>query len=325
MILVTGGAGFIGANLVSALTSQTADAVAVCDSFGTGDKWRNLRSSRIDRVVFPEEIGDFLRESGHTLSSVVHLGAISATTETDVDLIVRTNVQLSRRLWDHCAHAQIPFIYASSAATYGDGTLGFVDRADDDYLRQLRPLNAYGWSKHVFDRQVIEAVARREPCPPCWAGLKFFNVYGPRERHKGSMRSVVSTHFETLRSGHPLRLFESDREDYPDGGQMRDFVFVSDCVRLILWMLDNDFPSDIYNVGSGKARTWNELGHAMFSALNLAPNIEFVAMPEQLRGKYQYFTEADMSKLAATNAPVPSTSLEDGVSQTYRYMESALE
>lgn len=320
MILVTGGAGFIGANLVQALSGTVR--IAVCDAFGQDDKWKNLRFAEVDRFVFPGEIAAFLSDHGSALRAVVHLGAISATTERDVDLIVRANLQLSRMLWDFCADRGVPLLYASSAATYGDGALGFDDRTDAEYLSRLRPLNPYGWSKHAFDRQVMALVRGGQPAPPRWAGLKFFNVYGPRERHKGAMRSIVTASHQTLDSGGALRLFRSDRLEYADGGQMRDFVFVDDCVRVMTWMLDHDFPSGIYNVGTGRARTWLEAGHAMFAALGRDPAIEFIAMPDHLGGKYQYFTEASMARLAAVGAPVPATALVDGVAATYAYIRA---
>lgn len=322
MILITGGAGLIGANVVMAL--QGREPIVVCDWFGEGDKWQNLRHAEIDRFVLPDQLDGFLAEFGDGIGSVVHMGAISATTERDVDAIVRANLQLSRTLWTFCTQRGIPFIYASSAATYGDGSHGFDDRSDDAYLEALRPLNPYGWSKLAFDRQVMGMVRRGEQAPPRWAGLKFFNVYGPREQHKGPMRSVMTTNFDRLRGGESLRLFRSDRPDYADGGQQRDFVYVDDCVAVIAWMLDNRFPSDLYNVGTGCAQAWLDAAEAMFAALGRPPAIEFVDMPEALVGRYQYFTEARMDKLAAIGAPVPRTSLRDGVAGTYRYLEAEL-
>jgi len=320
MILITGGAGFIGANTVMAL--QERSVIAVCDWFGHDNKWQNLRSAEIDRFIFPEQLDAFLAEFAKTIEAIVHMGAISATTERDVDAIVRANLQLSRTLWAFCALRGIPFIYASSAATYGDGANGFDDRSDEIYLAKLRPLNPYGWSKLLFDRQVMGMTRRGEPAPPRWAGLKFFNVYGPREQHKNSMRSVMTTHFEHLRQGGSLSLFRSDRPDYSHGGQKRDFVLVDDCVNVIAWMLDNAFPSDLYNVGTGRAQTWLDAGEAMFAALGREPDIAFVDMPQSLVGRYQYFTEARMEKLAAIGAPLPCVSLREGVARTYRYLEA---
>jgi len=319
MILVTGGAGFIGANIVAQLGKDRR--VVVCDWFGTDDKWKNLRHERVHRFLLPEQLPAFLEEDGAAIEAVVHMGAISATTERDVDLIVRSNLHLSERLWRFCARRGIPFIYASSAATYGDGALGFDDRSDADYLYRLRPLNPYGWSKLAFDRQMLDLVAAGESAPLRWAGLKFFNVYGPRERHKGAMRSVVTSSFDQLADGGMLRLFRSDHPDYVDGGQKRDFVYVEDCVRIVAWMIDHGFPSDLYNVGTGRAQTWLDVGAAMFAALGRAPSIEFVDMPAQLVGRYQYFTEATMDKIRAIGAPVPSTDLMAGVAATYRYIK----
>lgn len=320
MILITGGAGFIGANAVMALQGRAP--IVMCDRFGQDDKWQNLRHAEIDRFILPEQLDGFLAEFGGGISSVVHMGAISATTERDVDAIVRANLQLSRTLWTFCAKRGIPFIYASSAATYGDGSHGFDDRLDNVYLATLRPLNPYGWSKLAFDRQVAGMIRRGEQAPPRWAGLKFFNVYGPREHHKGSMRSVITANFDRLHGDETLRLFRSDRPDYSDGGQKRDFVYVDDCVAVIVWMLDNYFPSGLYNLGTGRAQSWLDAAEAMFAALGKPPAIEFIDMPETLVGRYQYFTEARMDKLATVGAPLPRTSLRDGVARTYRYLEA---
>ena len=241
------------------------------------------------------------------------MGAISSTTETDVDLIVERNFRLSQRLWQWCAGAQRPFIYASSAATYGDGATGFEDEFTREALAKLRPLNAYGWSKHQFDRLVARLLADGAKAPPQWAGLKFFNVYGPNEYHKSSMRSVVAANFATVAGGAPLRLFKSYRADYPDGGQSRDFVHVQDCVDVVLWLLANAGVSGLFNLGTGQARSWLDLGHAMFAALQRPPAIEFIDMPETLRPKYQYFTEARMARLRAAGYGRPFTALEAGI------------
>lgn len=325
MFLVTGGAGFIGSNVARRLAARGSDVV-VCDWFGTDDKWKNIRDAAIREFVFPEDLAGWLKRLSRPLSGVVHMGAISATTERDVDLIIRRNVQFSDMLWDWCAHSGTPYIYASSAATYGDGSNGFVDRTDDAYLAALRPLNAYGWSKHVFDRRVMAAVRANAIQPPKWAGLKFFNVYGPREDHKGSMRSVPRSNYDALLADQPLRLFKSDRPDYRDGEQTRDFVYVDDCVDVIEWMLANPFPSDVYNVGAGKARTWVDLGRAMFKSLNRPESIEFIEMPANLKGRYQYRTEADISKLRAAGYAREMTPIETGIELYFKHLatESAL-
>lgn len=312
MILVTGGAGFIGANVAAALDGT--EVIAICDRFGCDDRWMNLRPVTVDRFVFPEEIEDFLDQAGAEISAVVHMGAISATTERDVDLIVRNNLQFSLKLWQFCARRQIPFIYASSAATYGDGQNGFDDRSDDAYLGSLRPLNAYGWSKHLFDQFVAIATSGpKDKVPSQWAGLKFFNVYGPNEYHKGEQRSVINQIFPHAKYGRPVKLFKSYRDDYKDGGQLRDFIYVKDCVRVIIWLLGNPQVNGLYNLGTGKARSFADLANATFAAVGKPPQIHYIDMPEEIRDKYQYYTQADMQHLRAAGYTEPFHTLEEGV------------
>ena len=321
MIVVTGGAGFIGSNLVAALEARGIVDVAVVDRFGSDDKWRNLAKRELAALVPPEEVMAFLDAHAAEVDVVFHMGAISATTERDVDLIVRNNVVLSMELWRWCAWRGARLIYASSAATYGGGEHGFVDDEQPDALATLRPLNAYGWSKHLFDRRVARAVERGEPAPPQWAGLKFFNVYGPNERHKGDMMSVVAKLHPQLAAGHGARLFKSHRPDYDHGGQLRDFIWVGDCVDVMLWLLDNPGVSGLFNVGTGRARSFRDLAEATFAALGRSPDIEYFDMPEELQGKYQYFTQADTGKLRAAGFDLPFTELEDGVR---RYVQDFL-
>jgi ADP-L-glycero-D-manno-heptose 6-epimerase len=317
MIIVTGGAGFIGSNLVAGLERRGLKDIVVCDVFGDSDKWRNIAKRSLRDIVPPSELFDYLSAHKAEIEAIFHLGAISATTERDVDLIVKTNFVLSRDLWRWCAKNRIRLIYASSAATYGDGTEGFVDDDAPDALARLRPLNPYGWSKHAFDRRVSDIIhkSRSEDAPPQWAGLKFFNVYGPNEYHKGEQMSVVAKLYPQLAAGAHARLFKSARPDYEDGGQLRDFVFVDDCVEVMLWLYDNPEVSGLFNVGSGKARSFKDLAMAAFTAMGLAPKIHYIDMPEQLKGKYQYFTEADLSRLRAAGYDRPMTELEDGVRQ----------
>jgi ADP-L-glycero-D-manno-heptose 6-epimerase len=309
MILVTGGAGFIGSNLVHALNAR-GEEVVVVDRLGQDDKWRNLEGAVLAGLLPPERVEDALALRPR---AILHMGAISETTATDADLVAATNLALPLRLWDWCAAAGVPFIYASSAATYGDGAQGFADEETPEALARLRPLNLYGWSKHAFDLRVAQMRQLGRPAPPQWAGLKFFNVYGPREGHKGRMASVALHKFREVAAGGPARLFASDREGIADGGQMRDFVHVEDCVRVMLWLLDNPGVSGLFNCGSGTARSFADLARAVFAALGQAPRIEFFPMPEDLRGRYQYFTEAPMAKLRQAGYPHAPTSLEDGV------------
>jgi ADP-L-glycero-D-manno-heptose 6-epimerase len=319
MILVTGGAGFIGSNVVAALCERGV-AVTVCDCLGSDDKWRNLAKAGFSELIEPEGLDRWL--SGRPrLDGVVHLGAISSTTERDADLIFDVNVRLSTRLWDWCASHGTPFLYASSAATYGAGEHGFDDDQRLDALAKLRPLNAYGWSKHFFDRRVLQAVASGAQAPPQWVGLKFFNVYGPNEYHKGSMQSVVPQKYVSLAAGQPVTLFKSHNPEYPDGGQMRDFVYVDDCVEVMLWLLSDARVSGLYNLGSGEARSFADVAAAMAAAAGVASRIEYVPMPEAIRPNYQYFTRARMQKLRDAGYDRPFTSLEDGVR---RYIERYL-
>jgi ADP-L-glycero-D-manno-heptose 6-epimerase len=310
-ILVTGGAGFIGSNVVAAL-NDLGHEVIISDTLRTGEKWRNLAKREIANFIQPSNLQDYLLSSPQ-ISAVIHMGAISATTEIDGDLVIRTNFQLSLDLWHWCTKHQIPFIYASSAATYGDGALGFQDTFSSEALALLRPLNLYGWSKHLFDRRIARIVESKLKTPPQWAGLKFFNVYGPNEFHKGSMKSVVAHLYPKISSGQPARLFKSYHPDFPDGGQKRDFVCVKDCVNVILWLLENPSISGLFNVGSGIARTFEDLAIATMKAAGVEPRIEYIEMPETLRGKYQYFTEADLTNLKVAGYPHLPTCLEEGV------------
>jgi ADP-L-glycero-D-manno-heptose 6-epimerase len=321
MIVVTGGAGFIGSNLVAGLEARGRTDVVVCDRFRSGDKWRNLARRELADVVAPENLLAWLDQHAAEVETIFHLGAISATTERDVDKIVANNINLTQELWRWCAWRGARLIYASSAATYGDGSHGFDDDATPAGLARLRPLNAYGWSKHLVDRRIARALVAGEPAPPQWAGLKFFNVYGPNESHKGDMASVVSKLYPKIMAGEPARLFASHHPDYEDGGQLRDFVWVGDCVDVMLWLKDNPGVNGLFNVGSGAARSFKDLAVATFRAAGLAPRIDYVPMPEVLRDKYQYFTQARIDRLRAAGYDRPATSLEEGVR---RYVQDFL-
>jgi ADP-L-glycero-D-manno-heptose 6-epimerase len=293
--------------------------VAVCDRLRTAasGKWRNLAKHPIADFVAPEAMFAWLDANAGALGAVVHMGAISSTMEADADTIIHTNFSLSRDLFRWCAKAGKRLVYASSAATYGDGALGFDGRDDLEALTALRPLNAYGWSKALFD-----IFARREAsegrAPPQWAGLKFFNVYGPNEYHKDGMQSVAAKIWPDVAAGRTVRLFKSHRQGYADGGQLRDFVYVRDCAEVVAWLLETPGVSGVYNLGSGRARSFKDLAEAVFRATGHEPAIEYYDMPETLRAQYQYFTEADISRLRAAGYAMPMTSLEDGVGDYVR-------
>jgi ADP-L-glycero-D-manno-heptose 6-epimerase len=314
--LVTGGAGFIGSNIVAALAGRGEDVV-VCDWLRNDERWRNLAKHEIAEIVAPEDLMPWLR-SNHGPEAVIHMGAISTTTETDVDAIVANNVRNTLDLLAWCTESGTRLIYASSAATYGSGAAGFDDVFGARALARLRPLNAYGWSKHVVDRRIARLAEGSRPLPPQWVGLKFFNVYGPNEYHKGTMQSVIAKNYARIRDGEPLTLFRSGRHDYPDGGQLRDFIYVRDCVDVILWFLQHPRVSGLFNLGTGKARTWMDLAHALFDAAERARRIEFADMPATLANKYQYFTEARMERLREAGYDRPFTSLEEGISSYVR-------
>lgn len=309
MFMVTGGAGFIGSNLVAALGERGAE-VAVCDSFGSGGKWRNLAKHPVADIVAPDALTDYLESQSHALEAVVHLGAETSTAETDVDLLVRRNFQASAALWRVCARRGVRLIYASSAATYGDGAAGFDDGAP---LDRLRPLNPYGWSKHLFDRRAVALAALPDTRPPQWAGLKFFNVYGPNEYHKGPMQSVAARKFAAAAAGEPVSLFRSHRPDCADGAQKRDFVYVADCVAVMLWLLDNPAVNGLYNVGTGEARTFADLAATLQAACGKPSDIVYVDMPPEVRDRYQYFTRAEVGRLRAAGYAAPFRSLEEGI------------
>lgn len=322
MLLVTGGAGFIGSNVVAALNDAGRADIAVCDVLGHDGKWRNLAKRQLADFVPPSQLPGWLQ--GRRLEAMIHLGAISETTATDGDLVMETNFRLPLKLLDWCTATGTPFIYASSAATYGNGEQGFDDDGSVEALKRLRPMNLYGWSKNLFDLAVAERAARREKLPPQWAGLKFFNVFGPNEYHKGTMMSVLARRFDDIRAGQPVQLFKSHRDGIADGDQRRDFIYVDDAVRVMTWLMATPSVSGIFNVGTGKARSFRDLMVSAYAALGTTPNIRYVDMPEAIRGSYQYFTQSDVARLQRAGYNGGFTSLEDAV-ETYvkRFLDSA--
>ncbi|HMN18170.1 MAG: ADP-glyceromanno-heptose 6-epimerase [Ignavibacteriaceae bacterium] len=316
MIVVTGGAGFIGSAIVWKLNQLGKTNIIVVDELGKNEKWKNLVGLKyrdfVNKLEFIEQVLDDVVP--YNIEAIIHMGANSSTTEKDADHLLDNNFHYTKELSKYCVEKNIRFIYASSAATYGDGSLGFDD--DESKLELLRPLNMYGYSKHLFDLW-----AKTNHISDRIAGIKYFNVYGPNEYHKGDMRSVVHKAFEQIRDTGKVCLFKSLNPKYKDGEQMRDFVYVKDAVDMTLYFLDNPNINGIFNAGAGKARTWNDLVTALFNAVGKPVNIEYIDLPAQLKEKYQYFTEANLIKIKDAGYNQTITSLEDGI---YDYVKNYL-
>ncbi|MBI1272817.1 MAG: ADP-glyceromanno-heptose 6-epimerase [Alphaproteobacteria bacterium] len=312
MIIVTGGAGFIGSALVAAL-AETKEPLVVCDWLGQDGKWHNIAKRELENIVPPEDLPEYLARHGKDVKAIFHMGAISSTTATDGDEIVQNNFKQSRDLWRWCAENRARFIYASSAATYGSGEHGFDDDDSAEHLGKLKPLNLYGWSKHLFDRWVrLQAKLGRKGPPQC-AGLKFFNVFGPNEYHKGGQRSVAHQIHPFAVKGEAFPLFKSYRPDYKDGGQLRDFIWIGDVVKVMVWLYQNPRVSGLFNVGSGRARSFADMASAVYRAAGKEPMLTYREMPPALMNAYQYFTQAKMNKLREAGYSEPFTELEEGI------------
>ncbi|MBK8656244.1 MAG: ADP-glyceromanno-heptose 6-epimerase [Haliscomenobacter sp.] len=307
MIIITGAAGFIGSCMVGKLNDQGHMNLLVVDDFSRADKNRNLLNKKYIARVHRDDLFSWIDRMHHSIEFIFHLGARTDTTEKDTAIFDRLNLHYSQEVWKRCAQYGIPLVYASSAATYGLGELGYDDR--HDIVDRLRPLNPYGVSKNDFDIWALE----QEKTPPFWAGLKFFNVYGPNEYHKGRMASVIFHTVRQIKATGGMKLFRSHRPDYADGAQSRDFIFVRDVLDIQYFLYQNRAHSGLYNVGTGKARTFLDLATNTFLAMGLAPNISFIDTPEDIRDTYQYFTEANMDKLRGIGYDQPFHSLEDGI------------
>lgn len=328
-MLVTGAAGFIGSCMVQYLNEKGYEKLILVDDFGVEEKRKNWEDKKFEAIVERYNLFDWLELHNPTIDFVIHLGARTDTTEFDYAIHQELNVEYSQQIWKYCTEKQVPLIYASSAATYGAGELGYNDEQN---LESLHPLNPYGVSKNEFDKWALQ----QETCPPFWAGLKFFNVYGPNEYHKGRMASVIFHAFNQIKKDGVVKLFKSHKEGYDDGKQLRDFVYVKDVVKVIGWMMEvgkltvdrkemtevalhqPTVASGIYNLGTGTARTFDDLVKATFAGLDMEPNIRFIDMPLDIRDKYQYFTEANMQKLRDAGYSNDFYSLEEGVDDYVR-------
>ena len=317
MIIVTGGAGFIGSALIAALNKRQITDILIIDELGTDRKWKNLRNLSFTDYVEKDDFLEMVIEDklDNSVESVFHLGACSDTTETNASYLIKNNYEYSKLLAQWATNADIRFIYASSAATYGDGSASFSD--DQEKIENLRPLNMYGYSKHLFDLW-----ARRTGLLKKLVGLKYFNVFGPNEYHKADMRSFVIKAFEQINASGKVRLFKSYKSEYADGEQLRDFIYVKDAVDMTLFFYDKPQLSGLFNIGTGKARTWNDLVKAVFAAMGREPNIEYIEMPESIRNQYQYFTEADITNFRKAGYDKEITTLEDAIKD---YVQSYLQ
>ena len=315
MILVTGAAGFIGSNIVSSLNKRGYHNIIICDWLDHISKKNNLNKLIYDKIISPENIFKYLNKNNN-IELVIHMGANSSTTETNFRLIYNFNTRFSRNLWKWCTQNKVRFIYASSAATYGDGSKGF----DDSENKIYEPLNVYGLSKYLFDRYAIKQ-AKRYLSPPQWVGLKFFNVYGPNEYHKGSMQSVVKHSLDQYNKTGIVKLFKSYNDKFKNGQQTRDFIYVDDCVSLINWFLENKNISGIFNCGTGIERSFEDLVTSMFKAINVPPKIKYIEMPENIKHQYQYYTRANMKKVIDKGYKIKALTLEEGV---YDYVTNYL-
>jgi len=308
MIVVTGGAGFIGSNIIAKLNELGLDNIIIIDHLGTGEKWKNINGLKFTDIYHKDKFYDLLLEENvpFNIDTVFHMGACSSTTENNADYLVQNNYKYSLELVKYCMPRRAHFIYASSAATYGSGTAGYDDRTD---ISNLRPLNMYGYSKQMFDVWLRKMNINKKV-----VGLKFFNVYGPNEYHKDDMRSVVHKAYEQIKETGKVKLFKSYNNNYKDGEQKRDFIYVKDAVDMAVSFYENKEIFGLFNIGTGTARTWNDLVTSVFNAIGKPVNIEYIEMPEYLKNKYQYFTEAKTDKIKNAGYDKPFISLEDGIS-----------
>ncbi len=327
MIVITGGAGMIGSIIAWHLNTQLSrNDLVIADRLAHEDQWQNLVKRQYAQYLDKDQLLAWL-ETRNDISAIIHMGAISATTERDFNKLVADNIHYSQNLWAYCAKQNIPFFYASSAATYGDGEIGY----DDASIESLRPLNGYGYSKHFFDQWALQQIQQNLSAPSAWSGFKFFNVYGPNEYHKERMASVAFHSFNQFKAQGTVKLFKSHRPDYQDGMQLRDFVYVKDAASVVAFFLESALngkacPNGIYNIGTGEARSFKDLATNVMASMGREPHVTYIDMPEDLQGRYQYFTQATMEKIRAVGYSKPFYSLEDGVKdyvQNYLMLEDS--
>ena len=321
MIIITGGAGFIGSNIVKTLIKNGKKDLVISDYKRLNNNFISSSDLINVRMVPPDSLSKFIISTKKNIESIVHMGAVTDTTEKNINKVLDNNYYFSMKLFDFCADYDIKLIYASSASTYGDGNMGFEDKSNSKYLSTLKPLNAYGWSKHFFDRRVVRLFEERKKFLKNWAGLKFFNVYGPNESHKQRQSSVIFQMVESISNGRPITLFKSDNPEYGDGMQKRDFVFVDDCVSVITWLLGKDEFAGIFNVGTGSARSFLDIATVVSKVMKIPLNVNWIDTPESLRKHYQYFTEAKLSNLRSIGYNKNFSTIEEGIK---KYIEGYL-
>lgn len=322
MYVITGGAGFLGSNLAAGIEERGMGEITVVDRFEKDNRWRNIAKRSLREIVFPENVFEYLDRHAGRIDAVLHINYTGFDPEDNVDALIDDRIHLTWRLWSWCAHHQVPFVYDSTAGVYGDGSLGFKDDDTAAGLAKLRPLSAAAWTKLFLDRKIIDTINRGENTPPQWIGLRCFNLYGPNEYHSTRHQSVVPRIFNAAKNGKLFPLFKSENPAYKDGEQMRDFMWIDDTVDVILWLLQHPEISGLFNIGTGQARTYADVLRAVYTAVGEKPEMDFMDLPAEIKGQYQYFTQADIQKLRAAGYTKPFTSLEEGVAKYIKYLES---
>ena len=313
MIIITGGAGFIGSNLIYALNKRKEKNILICDNVNSRIKKKNLRNVKYKKIIKPSNLFNFLKKNYNKISYIFHLGAISITTASDYNKLLKNNYDFSCKIWEFCKKNNIRLIYASSASTYGNGENGFKDSSSLKYLKKLKPLNLYGKSKHLFDLYIAKQIINKETLPPQWIGLKFFNVYGKNEIHKKKQMSVISYLIPKIKKDIKIKLFKSHKKNFKDGNQKRDFIHISDCLEIMLWFYKKPKISGIFNIGTGKSRTFLDLVKILFKELKKTEKIKFINTPKNIQKHYQYYTKANINKLRKYGYLKKIKKLEDGI------------